>query len=166
MKPEAVNKYYLTAHYRTMYLREPREKIGLGGSKLVHPDLHRSRIRKNETDVRSLVDLMENSWLNPMRSEETELVSISTGTVAPADVATDLLRAHQIGEDECQTFAKTRLEQNPPTLNFHDAMKKHTLKTFANVNVKTVSRRGTTKDVVLKAERNLFSHMILVVHSR
>ena len=51
--------------------------IGLGGSKLAQPDLQRSRIRKNEADVESLVDLMENSWLNPMYPEETELVSIS-----------------------------------------------------------------------------------------
>ena len=34
---------------------------------------------------------MENSWLNPMCHEVTELVSLSTGTVAPTDVAKDLM---------------------------------------------------------------------------
>ena len=65
--------------------------IGLGGSKLAHPDIQRSHIRKDGADVESLVYLMENSWLNPMCHEETELVSLSTGTVASADVAKDLI---------------------------------------------------------------------------
>ena len=60
--------------------------IGLGGSKLAHPDLQRSHIPKDEADVESLVDLMEKSWLNPICPEETELVSLSNGTVAPTDV--------------------------------------------------------------------------------
>ena len=81
LKRGAVSNYYLTVKYKTMYLRELRYVIGLGGSKLAHPDLQRSRIRKDEADVESLVDLMENSWLNPVCPEETELVSLSTGTV-------------------------------------------------------------------------------------
>ena len=61
LKPGAASKCYLTAEYRTMYLRELRDVIGLGGSKLAHPDLQRSHIRKDKADVESLVDLMENS---------------------------------------------------------------------------------------------------------
>ena len=60
--------------------------IGLCGPKLAHPDLQRSHIRNDKAYVESLVDLVENSWLNPMCPEETELVSLSTGTVAPTDV--------------------------------------------------------------------------------
>ena len=47
---------------------------------------------------------------------------------------------------------------------FYDKLKKQSLKTFANVSAKRQSK--TAKDVVLKAERNLFSHMILVAESR
>ena len=97
LKPGAVSKYYLTTEYRIMYLREPRDVIGLGSSKLAHPDLQRSRIRKDKADVESLVDPMENSWLNPMCPAETELVSLSTDTVDLADVAKDLLADHQVG---------------------------------------------------------------------
>ena len=107
-----------------MYLRELRDVIGLGGSKLAHPDLLKSRIRKDEAGVESLVYPMENSWLNPMCPEETELVSLSIGTVAPADVAKDLLGAHQVGEEEYKMFKKKRLEEAPPTVKFHDKMTK------------------------------------------
>ena len=84
---------------------------------------------------------MENSWLNPMCPEETELVSLSTGTVAPTDVAKDLLGTHQVGEETYQMFKKKRLEQAPPTMEFHDKMTKQNLKTFFNVNAKKSSGR-------------------------
>ena len=127
LKPGAASKYCLTAEYRTMYLRELRDVIDLGDSKLAHPDLQRSRIREDKADVESLGGLKENSWLNPMCSEETELVSLSTGTAAPADVAKDLLGAHQIREEAYQMFKKKRLEEAPPTTKFHDKMTKQNL---------------------------------------
>ena len=43
-------------------------------------------IRKYEADVKSLIDLMENNWLNELSSDESDLVSLSTGTVAPPAV--------------------------------------------------------------------------------
>ena len=71
---------------------------------------------------------MENHWLNPMCPEETELVSLSSATVAPADVAKDLQGAH--GEEEAhQMFKKKRLEEAPPTMQFHDKMTKQNVKT-------------------------------------
>ena len=64
-------------------------------------------------------------------------------------------------------FKKKRLEEAPPTMKFHDKVtKQNYLKTFFNVNGKKASGRGTTKEVVLKAERNLFVHMILVTQRR
>ena len=107
---------------------------------------------------------MENSWLNPMCHEKIEFVSLSTGTVAPADFAKDLLGSHQVGEVAYQVFKKKRLEKAPPTMKFHDKMTKQ--KTFFNVNAKKASGRGTAKEVVLKAEIHLFGHMILVAQSR
>ena len=118
-----------------MYLRELRDVIGLVCSKLAHPDLQRSRIRKGDVDFEFLVDLMENSWLNPMCHE---FVSLSTGTVDPTDVAKDLLGAHQVGEEAYQMF-KRRLEEAPPTMKFQNKMTKQTLKTFSNVNTKKAS---------------------------
>jgi len=39
LKPGAVTKYYLTAEYRSVYVRQLRDLIGQGRSKLSHPDL-------------------------------------------------------------------------------------------------------------------------------
>ena len=99
LKPGAVNRHYLTAEYRAVYLRTLRDMIGQGRSKLSHSDLQGPRIRKNEADVKSLIDMMENNWLNPLSPDESDLVSLSTGAMAPPAVAKDLLRALEVGEE-------------------------------------------------------------------
>ena len=40
---------------------------------------------------------METSWLNPFSPDQDEFVSLSTSTVAPPNVANDLLEAHRSG---------------------------------------------------------------------
>jgi hypothetical protein len=35
----------------------------------VHPDLEPSRIKKDESDVQSLVDMMESNWTNPLAAD-------------------------------------------------------------------------------------------------
>lgn len=142
-----------------------RDLIGLGMSKLSHPDLQSPRIKKDETDVQSLIDLMENNWLNPMSTGETDLVSLSTGSMAPPDVTWDLLKALEIGEEAYQVFKQTRLDEDPPSLKFHDKMNKQSLKTFSNVSTKTYHEKKA-QEVVLKADRKVFSHMTLVAQSR
>ena len=164
LKPGAVSRHYLTAEYRAVYLRTLRDMIGQGSSKLSHPDLQGPRLRKDEADVKSLIDLMENNWLNPLSPDESDLVSLSTGTVAPPAVVKDLLRALEVGEEAYQTFKQTRLDDDPPSVKFHDKMTKQRLKTFSTIGTKTARTKG--QNVVLKADRNLFSQMILVAESR
>ena len=165
LKPAAVMKHYLTAEYRSTYLRQLREATGRSKSKLSHKDLQRTRIKKDEADVQSLLSLMENSWMNPMVPENTNLTSLSTGVLAPPDVSYGLLQACDVGEAAYQVFNQTRLSQHPPAVKLFDKMKKQNLKTFASLTVKK-SCGKKAQDIVLKADRNLFSHMILVAENR
>ena len=72
----------------------------------------------------------------------------------------DLLRALEA----YQTFKQTRLDDDPPSVKFHDKMTKQRLKTFSTIGTKTARTKG--QNVVLKADRNLFSQMSLVAESR
>ena len=67
LKHDAVQKYYLNAEYRSIFPRQLREMVGLGGSKLNHPYLQPTRIIKDEADDQALASLMDNSWINPFR---------------------------------------------------------------------------------------------------
>ena len=66
---------------------------------------------RNETDVQSLVQLMEATWLNPFTSENGELVIVSTAAKAPGEVTKNLLDAYKIGEEAYKTFKQERLEE-------------------------------------------------------
>jgi len=48
---------------------------------------------------------------------------------------------------------------------FHSKLKKQGLKTFANISIEHKSK-NSRDIIVLKTDRNLFSHMILVAESR
>ena len=106
---------------------------------------------------------MENNWLNPLSPDEAYLISLSTGTVAPSAVVRDLLRALDVGEEAYQTFERTGLDDDPPSVKFHDKTAKQRLKTFSTFSTKTSLMKG--QNVVLKANRNLFNEMILVAES-
>jgi len=130
LKPGAVSKYYLTSEYRSAYLRQLREMVGRGDSHFNHPDLQLPRIKRDEADVQSIIDILENCWVNPLSQNQYEFVSLSSATVAPPDVANDLLEAQKIGEEAYQAFKHERLETTPPTTQFHDKMGKKKLKTL------------------------------------
>ena len=82
---------------------------------------------------------MENEWINPVSGDATELVSLSTGTVAPSDVSRDLLTAKEIGDAAYKLFQENRIEKGKPL--FHDPLPKQKLKTFSDVrNPKVIKR--------------------------
>ena len=56
--------------------------------------------------------MMDNNWLNTQSLDEPDLVSLSTGTVAPPAMVKDLLRAFEVGEQAYRTFKRTILDDS------------------------------------------------------
>ena len=107
---------------------------------------------------------MENNWLIPLSHDESDLVSLPTGTVAPPAVVKDFLRALELREEAYQTLKWTRLDDDPPAVKFHNKTTKKRPKTFSTISIKTSRMKG--QNVVLKADRNHFSQMIVVAENR
>ena len=105
-------------------------------------------------------------WVNPFRGDMQDLIWLSTGKMSSEDVAGDLLQAKHLGERAFQSFSKERLEANPPKVRFHDSMSKAMLKTFKHMNNKVELRKGTAKEIVLKADRALFAQMVVIAEAR
>ena len=127
---------HFTAKYMAVHMIMVRDMIGQDSSKLPHPDLQGPMIRKDEADIKSLIDLMENNWLDPLSPDESDLVSLSTGTVIQPAMVKDLLRAFDVGEEAYQTFKRTRLDDDSSSVKFHDTMIKQRLKTFSTISTK------------------------------
>ena len=51
LKPKAVNKYYLVAEYRSIFMRKLKDMLHLSKSSCHHNDLQKSRIARDEADV-------------------------------------------------------------------------------------------------------------------
>ena len=81
--------------------------------------------------------MMENNWLNPLYPDESDLVSLSTVTVAPPAMVKDLLRAFEVVEEGYQTYKRTILDDDRPSVKFHDKLTKQRLKTFSTISTNT-----------------------------
>lgn len=150
LKPKAVSKYYLTAEYRSIFMRQWK-LLHLNNSSSLHNDLQQSRITRDEADVKSLLSTFE-IWISPYQSEQQDLVCLSTGKVATPEIEHDLLKAKDIGEQAYRSFRKQRLDSEPTKVKFHEKMTKLQLKTFGDLNKKMKVSRGTAKEVILKAD--------------
>ena len=81
---------------------------------------------------------METEWINPFSGESTELISLSASTVAPSDIANDLLTAKARGETAYRNFQDERIELRRKP--FHDTLPKQKLKTFSEINKPRVAK--------------------------
>uniref|UniRef100_H3B9B3 Uncharacterized protein n=1 Tax=Latimeria chalumnae TaxID=7897 RepID=H3B9B3_LATCH len=158
LKPAAVSKYYLTAEYGSTCLKQLHDMIELQSPGLSYADLEPSCIQKDEADVQSLVDLLENNWTNPFSSNSSDLVSISTGMAAPPDFTHDLLKAQDQGEKAYQNFQYDRLETG--SQHFHYRLLKLKLKTFSSLK-----KQRRTK-MMNKAYHRLFGQLVLIATNR
>ena len=165
LKPGAVSRYYMVAEYRSIFLGQLREMLHLK-SYFNHADLQKRRTERDEADVKSLVEMLENNWNNPFDNEKQELICISTGRVASPEVEEDSLCAKQRGEQAFLEFSRQRIESSPPKKNFHDKLSKLNLKTFSELNKKKTIRKESGKEIILKADRMLFGQIIVIAESR
>ena len=166
LKPGAITRFYATAEYRSAFLNKLRSMVQFDSSKLQHPDLGSSRIKRDETDVQTLLNLLETNRTNPFDYSE-EIVSLSTGTTASPDISDDLLRAYTEGEKAYTEFKK-RIESDPSQEKypkFHDKLKRKNLKTFSSIK-KQKKTKTSNQEIVLKADHRLFGRMVLVAKSR
>ena len=51
---------------------------------------------KDEKDMQALAEIMEQNWINPLKPDEADSVSLSMAAVVHTDVANDLINAHTL----------------------------------------------------------------------
>ena len=115
LKQSAVHRYYLTAEYRSSFLGLLRSALGSDRS-FSHPDLTAPQMRKDERDVSALVSMLDSNWTNPF-GDPSELISLSTGLVAPDSIAKDLLGAKDKALWHLKTSVMKGLTSVPPKVS-------------------------------------------------
>ena len=128
LKAGAVMRYYINAEYRTMFLKQLKDMTGISSTPARHTVFQPSRITKDEADIEKL-KMLDKSWINPFE-QSCDIVILSTGKLAPVDVAGDLMKANEVGEQKYMEFHNQRLASNP-TKKFHGTLSKQKLKLSA-----------------------------------
>ena len=163
LKAGAIKRYYITSEYRSAFLGQLRDMVQGNRSNVCHTDLQRLRIHKDEDAVSIVVGIIKD-WVNPF-VEKQDLISISTEKTAPRDIASDLLKAYEIGEQAYACFKGERLDRDPPANKYHEPMKTNRLKTFSNM-CKKKEVKSSGRVTILKADRSLFVRSIVMAHRR
>ena len=132
-------------------------------SGLHHAELQRTRIKKDEEAVSAVVHLIE-GWVNPFAEKQDHII-ISTARTAARDITSDLMKAHEIGEQYYSNFKEERLEKDPPAKQFHDSIPANKLKTFSNL-CKKKEVKSCGRVIILKADRSLFGRIIVMAQGR
>ncbi len=119
----------------------------------------RAKGKDEDTQTRCLT---YSNWVNPfLQSDTDELCHIASGMTASKKVEEDLCTAHDKGKEAMTAFIRKRLTTNE--ISFHDPIPKLKLATFDSMPVSSVKIGG--KEVMLKADRDLFARLLVVAQT-
>ena len=160
----AVHRWLLTSHERAAIIQAYREMAGLSdidGDGVIK-ETGESRMAVDDNDVQKVQATLAN-WGNPFSSSETdEICHLASGKTAPKNIECDLLTAYDRGNEAMEIFVQRRLVK--AEVPFYDRIPKMRLSTFASLSLSTVKICG--KEVVLKADRDLFARLIVTAQTR
>ena len=158
----ARDRWSLTYNERAQLSRETRTLFGLtddtgdDDGERCHKDLGASKIKRDEEDVKKLMQSFDKSKV--FRNQTESLINIFSGDVATSDIAQSLHDVQMTGKEAHKEFVQNRLIDKKTS--FHATMTKVKVKTFSSlysVKVKTEKQKTT----MMKADRELFRRLLV-----
>lgn len=136
----AWQRWILTAHERAGIASSCRTLAGLvEGSAEAHKETRPARLKRDEDDVRRMVDTICNwgnhiicNWGNPFDLTNDDLVTLASGKSATEKVKIELETAFERGRKTCTEFIESRLVNM--TSSIFDKLPKQNLGTFASMS--------------------------------
>ena len=120
-------------------------------------------MKREEGKVTNIVNTIE-AMVDPFTCERSDLINISSGTVAPIEVMNDLLQGHSVGKTAAEKFTEERISANG-SVDFFTPIKLNKLKTFAAIGKKTTRAVGS-KNVTLQLNDKLFTRLLIIGKTR
>lgn len=127
----------------------------------VHKETGSARMKRDEEDVKKVIEVISN-WRNPFKPSE-ELSSISSGYVTSERIKQDLLQAKEKGATALTAFVEERIITS--STGIFETLPKLKLGSFRDTHKKTSVTAGD-KNVMIRADRNLFARLLVIGQSR
>ncbi|MCG8044917.1 MAG: hypothetical protein N0E48_04465, partial [Candidatus Thiodiazotropha endolucinida] len=171
-KAETLERWFITCHERAAITSAIKEICGIEDSDRVgsHKESSLSRIRRDEDDVRKLMDMFSSGMLsNPFvkQGEDNEvmpLVNFASGTVMPRAAAEKLIQANELGAAQMNEFIAKRLKSN--TVSFWDALPNLKIPLFTKLTETKKVKVADEKTATIAADRELFGRLIIAAKAR
>ena len=161
LRKGAVQRWMLTAHSHAAFVHKCRSMTSrIQEDQLsLHKEIGSARMKKDEKDVKKVVEVLRN-WRNPFGQSE-ELTSLSSGYVASESMKRDLLMTKEKGTTALTSFVE-RLATS--LTGFFERLPKLKLGSFRDA-CKKLSLTVGDKNVVIRSDRNLFACLLVIVQS-
>ncbi|KAL1251048.1 hypothetical protein QQF64_018844 [Cirrhinus molitorella] len=144
--------------------RDSKTKGGLTGLTQNRDAVHRWILSQHErAAIARQCEAMADSMLNPFDTHQNGIVCLSSGTVAAEEIMRDLLTAPEKGENDVKEFMDQRLLSQ--SVDIFAPINKQKLKTFSD-QAKTKKKSAAGKEVILRADKKLFSRLLIIGQSR
>lgn len=106
-----------------------------------------------------------NTTINPFDNDYESLVHLTSGSVAPDNVESDMNNMYERTEAAAVTYMEKNILSEKPDI--YAPLKKMNLRTFSSMNKKATSKTKKGEIVALKNSKNLFAiKMLLIAKSR
>ena len=159
-----VHRWLLTSHERAAITQACRDMAGLhvtDGDDVVK-EMGKLRMTAEERDVKKVQTTLY-SWVNQLTlTDDQEICHLASGLTSSRKIEDDLLTAHKQGQEAMIAFIKKVLLSSEVPL--HDPLKKLKLANFTSLTLDKVKISG--RDVMTKADRNLFARLLVVARKR
>ena len=158
----AVQRWEINASYRASLREVFHQHLNYSTQRHKHKDLSPSRIKKDENDIKSILSILQQTFVDPF--SEQQLLSISRGIVLDDTLAQRMLSAKEVGSEAMAAFIKDRLCEDH-TMSIFDPIKKQKLPTFGNIS-KSKSVRVKEKLVTIQNTKDLFAKVAIIAQKR
>ena len=162
LRKGAVQRRMLTAHSRAALADKCRVMVSIDGDQdKVHKETGCTCMQRDEADVTSVMEVVGN-WCDPFQPSD-ELTSLGSRYVAEESLKCDLLGAKEKGSNALVSFLTDHLQTN--NVGFYETLSNLKLGTFRDVQ-KKASVRARGRNLILRADRNLFARLLVIGQSR
>lgn len=170
-KPASILRWTLTQNVVGEYAAEMRERSNIKDvnntyDNYVHEGEKHSLFHRDEEDALKMLNYVKSHMTDPFSLEKysPSLINISTGRIAPPDVAESLLSAIEVGTEQMCEFLK-RLEKTSDK-SFYDPITRSKLKTFADIHKQTVYKINGKETRKVINPGTVFKRALLVSDKR
>ena len=160
----ALTRWTLSYNLRALVATQTYEMFGIDNDELAANEATPARIRRDNADEANVVSTLKRLqvFINDSNTTKGQMINIATKDVATPEICDSLLKAHELGQAQLESFVEKRLVECSVPLK--DTLSKMKAPTFATLY--RLPLEGPKEKIhALKVDRNIYQRLIMAYHA-